>query len=68
MKNFARLQQRLHNTTWNHITSGDDVDFAYDIFTQEFTLIFDAECPEKTSQIKTKSLLRPWMTAGLLKT
>ena len=67
MKNLARLQERLHNTTWNHITSCDDVDTAYDIFIQEFTQIFDAECPEKTSQIKTKSLLSPWMTTGLLK-
>ena len=25
MKNLARLQERLHNTTWNHITSCDDV-------------------------------------------
>ena len=67
MKNLARLQERLHNTTWNHITSCDDVDTVYDIFIQEFTQIFDAECPEKTSQIKTKSLLSPWMTTGLLK-
>jgi len=64
IKNFKNLLMEMN---WELVSESNDVNGAYDLFLDFFTKQYDKAFPVKSIKIKTKSLLSPWMTRGLLK-
>ena len=57
----------LNEVNWERIKEYDNVDSAYEVFLSFFSEQYEKAFPKKEIKIKTRNLLSPWMTKGLLK-
>ncbi|XP_057289791.1 uncharacterized protein LOC130612454 [Hydractinia symbiolongicarpus] len=57
----------LYCVDWSLVLENNNADKAYEIFLQTFQQQYDQAFPEQTTFVKTKTLLNPWLTKGLLK-
>lgn len=57
----------LYCVDWSLVLENNNADKAYEIFLQTFQQQYDQAFPEQTKFVKTKTLLNPWLTKGLLK-
>ena len=57
----------IENTNWDEVYQIHCANKAYDKFLKIFTKIYDKAFPVCKIRIKTKSLLSPWITKGILK-
>ena len=57
----------MNDATWEDVECLDCPDEAYNIFLNKFQLIYDQAFPATKIKLKTKTLLSPWITKGLLK-
>ncbi|XP_065665545.1 uncharacterized protein LOC136086971 [Hydra vulgaris] len=64
-KKFQNLLK--DNVDWNLVLQSHDVNNAYDLFLNQFCKQYDKAFPEKKITVKTKTVLTPWMSNGLLK-
>ncbi|XP_065658504.1 uncharacterized protein LOC136083020 [Hydra vulgaris] len=65
VKKFHNLLK--DNVDWNLVLQSHDVNNAYDLFLNQFCKLYDKAFPEKKITVKTKTVLTPWMSNGLLK-
>jgi hypothetical protein len=61
------FHNHLSLKNWNHIIKITNVNTAYDTFLNEFQQLYYKAFPETTKFVKTKTLLNPWITQGILK-
>ncbi|XP_065650966.1 uncharacterized protein LOC136079171 [Hydra vulgaris] len=52
---------------WNETLKNQNANEAYDIFLTEFLTYYNEEFPKITKLVKSKTLLNPWITKGILK-
>ena len=64
VENFKNI---LSSTDWNDVSGKTITNEPYDQFIKKFSLIYDDCFPIKVKEIKTKSLLSPWVTKGIKK-
>ena len=57
----------MNNADWNKIYSINTASDAYSYFLGNFLQLYERAFPKNKITIKTKNLLSPWMTKGLLK-
>ena len=57
----------LHEENWNDIFSINNANDSYDLFLKYFLKHYEIAFPKIEIKIKTKNLLSPWITKGLLK-
>ena len=61
------FKNMIENTNWDEVYQIHCANKAYDKFLKIFTKIYDKAFPVCKIRIKTKSLLSPWITKGILK-
>ena len=66
-KTIMHFKSLLKNTNWNSIYQFNCPNQAYNCFLKHFAEIYDTAFPEYKIEIKTKSLLSPWITRGIIK-
>ena len=64
VENFKNI---LSSTYWNDVLGKTITNKSYDQFIKKFSLIYDDHFAIKVIEIKTKSLLSPWITKGTKK-
>ena len=64
LENFKSI---LSSTDWNDVFGQTSTNESYNQFIKKFRLIYDDCVPIKVIEIKTKILLRPWITKGIKK-
>ena len=64
VENFKNI---LSSTYWNDVLGKTITNKSYDQFIKKFSLIYDHHFAIKVIEIKTKSLLSPWITKGTKK-
>ena len=57
----------LRNVNWDVLLLNLNADKAYDIFISEYYKYYNQAFPEITKLVKSKTLLNPWITKGILK-
>ena len=60
------FKNMIENTNWDEVYQIHYANKAYDKFLKIFTKIYDKAFPVCKIRIKTKSLLSPWITKGIL--
>ena len=61
------FKEILKPVNWTAVTQCDNVNSAYDNFLNIVSSLYDTVFPIKEIKLKTKTLLSPWMSRGLLK-
>ena len=65
---IENLNRSLVSEGWNDILDTQDVDEAYDLFTEKFSMLVDYHLPLKTVKFnKYRHKANTWMTKGILK-
>jgi hypothetical protein len=65
--NENRFKETLNNISWNSIREDNDVQSAYNTFSDTFTNLFDIHFPYKTFKFnRNHHKIDPWITKGLL--
>ena len=66
-KSILKFNIELNKTNWDHVIQIKNSNEAYESFLTTFLPLYNKFFPKITYEVKTKTLLSPWMTRGLLK-
>ena len=55
------------NIAWTNVLSNENANEAYDSFLSKFTDLYNVAFPKKEVKTKTKNLMSPLITKGLVK-
>ena len=66
-KSIKQLNLLLNEVNWDNVLQTKCPNIAYESFLETFLCLYEKAFPKVKINIKTKSLLSPWMTKGLLK-
>ena len=66
-KSIKQFNLLLNEVNWNNVLQRKCSNKAYEFFLETFLCLYEKAIPKVNITIKTKSLLSPWMTKGLLK-
>ena len=64
---IAEFRLILSEIDWNLVLQSTNPNDAYEIFLKTFLEKYEKVFPKMETKIKTKTMLSPWMTQGLLK-
>ena len=64
---ISDFKTELSNTNWSDVMTIRCPNESYNTFLQIFSTIYEKHFPVKTIYIKTKNILSPWITKGLIK-
>ena len=64
---LIEFRQFLERTDWTNIFNTDCADKSYNLFIDTFSAYYDHFFPLRAITVKTKTLLSPWITKGLIK-
>ena len=66
-KSILKVNNESNKTDWNYVIQIKNPNEVYESFLTTFLPLYNKFFPKITFEVKTKTLLSPWMTRGLLK-
>ena len=67
IKNLEKLKNKCGETNWENVTSCNNAENAFELFSEKLQNIFNSTCPIEEKTLKNKEVKNPWMTEGLKK-
>ena len=66
-KSMLSFKNEICRTNWIDVTNTECPNVSYNLFSNKFLSLYEKHFPLKTFNIKTKNILSPWITKGIMK-